>query len=580
MRNNQKHAFERALRPLNTLIQDKATSHIHSVFETLVTEWTLRAYPGVSCDGFAHISEAAESPSLVRMTEWLSSLDFIEATYWLSSIYAIWSGEKHRKHFAVFFTPPSITRRVIDDIVSSGICLTNAKFIDPACGGAAFLGPLVERMREALIKEGRSADETLRHISENVHGTDIDEQLCRLSRHFLRIALRREISETGTDPEFRIARADSLYELSTQSESFDVVLCNPPYRKMTSDEVARAKSRYGHIIQGQPNLYALFITLCMDLLRQKGTAALVTPTSFLSGQYFSRLRSKILELTEVFSISVINERRGVFIDVEQNTALTYLRKAGQGKVETNTSISAVAKDGSYTTIGRMNLGKYDSDPWPIPKVKGDTELVERVRNLPCSLEDYGYRVRAGSFVWNRDTRETYFANQLPKNSIDRPIYPLIWASDIGPQGKLLLRRKRTVAIEPSHVDIGSTESTAIVRRPSLVLQRVTSNDQPKRLVGAVVDANLFLDFRGFVAENHVLVLERYQNDRSPSPETLREILISPIMDRFFRCISGSTNVSAYELRQIRLPSIDDLEAATISRGCTLAEALEVLISTS
>ncbi|WP_431287624.1 hypothetical protein [Roseateles chitinivorans] len=65
------------------------------------------------------------------------------------------------------------------------------------------------------------------------------------------------------------------------------------------------------------------------------------------------------------------------------------------------------------------------------------------------------------------------------------------------------------------------------------------------------------EFSGFVAENHVVVLERVKqssdSESSISPETLLEVLRCEQVDRYFRCISGSTNVSVFELAQLPLP---------------------------
>src|SRR5690606_16038471 len=126
--------------------------------------------------------------------------------------------------------------------------------------------------------------------------------LCKMSRHFLLIVLHDEVVATGTRPKFQIYLGDSLLRAQHLLGALDVVVCNPPFRKMRSAEVANYLDDFDEVIEAQPNLYALFIALCVKLLAPGGTCALITPTSFLSGQYFSKLRTFLMTKTTVLSI--------------------------------------------------------------------------------------------------------------------------------------------------------------------------------------------------------------------------------------------------------------------------------------
>jgi adenine-specific DNA-methyltransferase len=108
--------------------------------------------------------------------------------------------------------------------------------------------------------------------------------------------------------------------------TIDVVACNPPYRKMTATELAPLRTLYQDVFEAQPNLYGLFIGLSVKLLKEGGCAALVTPTSFLSGQYFSKLRTFLMQNAVIEHIGMVSDRLDVFIDVEQETALTVLKR--------------------------------------------------------------------------------------------------------------------------------------------------------------------------------------------------------------------------------------------------------------
>lgn len=79
------------------------------------------------------------------------------------------------------------------------------------------------------------------------------------------------------------------------------------------------------------------------------------------------------------------------------------------------------------------------------------------------------------------------------------------------------------------------------------MQRVTSNDQQRRLVAAAVSPGVFETYGGFIGENHVVILEALTNKPALPPTKLARLLSAYTVDRYFRCISGATNVSAFEL---------------------------------
>jgi len=89
------------------------------------------------------------------------------------------------------------------------------------------------------------------------------------------------------------------------------------------------------------------------------------------------------------------------------------------------------------------------------------------------------------------------------------------------------------------------------------MQRVTSTDQPRRLVCAAIPEKWASSHKGFVAENHVLVIEQSAGGvPALDPTTLAAVLSSSTVDRLFRSISGASNVSVFELNQVPMPHAD------------------------
>lgn len=294
--------------------------------ETVLTLWSKAQCPSLSCTGLAFSKKLASEPELKSFVAWLLELPMLDSAYWLSSAYAIWTGAEYRKNLAMFFTPAALTKRLLDDLEQAGVSFVEHTFFDPACGGAAFLAPIAQRMRLKLLANGATSHQILNHVERRLCGIDLDAVLCRMSLHFLRMVFAEEIADAKFEPEFRIAQANSLKDIDKFAGTVDVVVCNPPYRKLGTDEVSVYRESYANVIEAQPNLYGLFIVLCLRLLKPRGLAALVTPTSFLSGQSFSKLRSFLMENAEILHIGIVADRHGVFINVEQETSLTLLRQ--------------------------------------------------------------------------------------------------------------------------------------------------------------------------------------------------------------------------------------------------------------
>lgn len=533
---------------------------------TVLRLWCKTDFPALPKSSLPHSKVLAAEPQIASFAAMLGELSFVEATYWLSSSYAMLADEGYRKKLAMFFTPASLTEGLLDDLAEQGVDFGSQSFMDPACGGAAFLAPIALRMRTALTARGFTALKVLSHIEKHLYGCDLDKTLCELSKHFLGMALHAEIQKTGYVPSFNVHAANSLTSLAVCLGTVDVVVCNPPYRKMTAEELEPLRDTYADIIEAQPNLYCLFIALCVRLLQIGGRAALVTPTSFLSGQYFGRLRKFLIRNTDVEHIGMVSDRQGVFIDVEQETALTVLRRrAEEDRTHVQANVSVVSGAGQYTSVGECTLPNAGA-VWPIPRSVQDVALLKTATLSRFRLADYGYRVRIGAYVWNRDKRPKFDSLQDARKVKAHTAMPLMWSRDIVPGG--IVRLEDTSAYDGEHrfVDLGDKEHKSVVTWPCVVMQRVTSNDQPRRLVAAAVSPGVFETYGGFIGENHVVIIEAVSDKPALPPTKLAKLLSAHAVDRYFRCISGATNVSAFELSQLALPDPQALREATANGG--------------
>lgn len=543
------------------------------VVGTALRLWCERAYPKLPRPRLPFSLQLSTKPQVISFVDLISALDFLDAAYWLSTTYAALNPEVRRRDLAMYFTPPPIARRLIKDVERQGADFSKHSFIDPACGGASFIALTAMEMRRALVLDKSSPREILKHAQKNLVGQDVDPTLCTLTRQFLRIVFYEEYQKVGRLPTFTVECANALKK--RWNRRFDVVLCNPPFRKMHRDEADKYRHKFARVMHGQPNLYALFMDLTVRLAKPGGIVGLVTPTSFISGQYFSSVRTFLLEHSRVRHIGLVHERQRVYMDVEQETALTMLQaRPDIGHGGQSVRVSAVQRDGRYDRLGRCHLPNSGSS-WPIPRLPEDVALIRSLGGSPYRIADYGYEPCIGAFVWNRDDRRTYATlKDVPESRRGRTV-PLLWATDVARNGRLKYRPHAVEHSQARFIDLGEG-LIGLHGRAGVLLQRVSSSDQTQRLVAAVVPDKMIREFGGFVGENHTVILTPESDDPKLTPDQMRQLLTSAPIEKFFRCISGSANVSVFELSQLPLPKPDEL-AKKIRSGLSVEQATQRIL---
>lgn len=542
--------FYRRIKALEPLVES-GPDGVERLVRGLLHLWQQASFPHLATDRVPYGSGGFLTEAAVQdFAAWLSEEPFNEAAYWLATAYAILVGEKLRTERALYFTPPRLADRVIDSLVEHGASLTTHHWHDPACGGAAFLVPIAQRMAADLAKAGLPAAQQLEHIENHLSGNDLDPALLALSREFLRMALSDLVAAVGRDLKLQLYKGDGLTSTAIEALKPDVLACNPPYRKLKAAEVERYRKAHGDVVEGQPNIYGLFINRTLHLTKQGGLVGLLTPTSFLSGQSFAKLRTKLLSHADTLHVDMLSDRTAMFINVEQETAITVLRTRVPSKVvESHTRVSVLRPDGEFEDVGEYLLPN-SGRPWPIPRAASDSELLQSAELTGSTLSDYGYVARVGNLVAYRDKRRRFA--QMPASKPGRLVVPLVWATDITPDGRFEHGRECRISRDRRFVQISSLADHGVLTKPAVLLQRLTSSDQKRRLVAATVPEAWVTRFGGYVCENHVIVLEPVSDDALP-PERLAALLNTQAVDRVFRSISGASNVAVSELNELLLP---------------------------
>jgi adenine-specific DNA-methyltransferase len=474
-------------------------------------------------------------------------LNVIEAAYQLGNLYTSVIPESLRSSNGVFYTPPALTYRLIEMTGKAGIQWSTATVADPACGGGAFLAPVALKMAESLPEINGLA--FLEHIEYHLKGFELDPFAAWLTQVFLEVAIKDKIVGAGRRLKPLVVVCDTLSLPITQK--FDLVIGNPPYGKVTLSDTMRERFKEG--LFGHANLYGLFTQLAIKLVKRNGIIGFLTPTSFLSGEYFKNLRSVILAETCPIQADFVSVRKGVFEDVLQETMLTtYKKTIGKAKVriiavnEIVSSFNAI----KINSVGNYKLPVIQSEPWIIPRNVSQSPQIPAMALMSDRLNTWGFKVCTGQLVWNR--HKPQLSDQNKKNS-----YPVIWAESISQDGIFNLKAEKKNHSLWFHFSPGN--EFLLTTSPCVLLQRTTSKEQEKRLNATVLPQELLTRRKAVVIENHINLIVANDLKAKVSLEVLSAFLNSKATNDAFRTISGSVAVSAYELEALPLPKLKNLE---------------------
>lgn len=476
--------------------------------------------------------------------ELAAKLPIAEASYQLSATYTVLLPEVVRGSLGIYYTPPALTERLLDMAQEAGVDWASARILDPACGGGAFLLPVALRLASAL--KGNSASILLDRMGHQLRGFEIDPFAAWMTQAWLEIAFADVVKAAGKSFPKIVQVCDSL-EQSPTDEVFDLVVGNPPYGRVTL--TAEQRERYKRSLYGHANLYGVFTDIALRWTRKGGIVAYVTPTSFLSGEYFKSLRQVLAKDAPPVAMDFINARRGVFEDVLQETALaTYRKGARKRRVSVHFIEGSSKNKVEITHAGQFQLPVLSDSPWIAPRTEKQQALTDQLARLPDTLEDWGYTVSTGPLVWNR------FKGQMREAKSTKACYPLIWAESVTSDGRFVFRaQKRNHS--PYFEVRPEIDNWLKVSTPCVLVQRTTAKEQARRLIAAELPAEFIAKDGAVVVENHLNMVKPIHGQPKVAPALLAALLNSPIVDQAFRCISGSVAVSAFELEALPLPSV-------------------------
>ncbi len=207
--------------------------------------------------------------------------------------------------------------------------------------------------------------------------------------------------------------------------AFDAVIGNPPYVVLSKDELEESlgsylSSRYS-VFQYKADLYHLFIEKALGLLREQGMLGYITPNTWYTLQFTSKLREYVLEHTKVDELLIFNHR--VFGDADVDAAVCILAKCSESERRRNQKVQVriFPKDFNVNQMIDATPIVFDQAKWlDDPLHRFETRISGSLAHFMEKLS--GLTVPLGSVVDASLGTQAYNSSKHTKEQIEKRVF--------------------------------------------------------------------------------------------------------------------------------------------------------------
>ena len=223
-----------------------------------------------------------------------------------------------------FFTPMPITRFIwdclpVDQITHTAKGTIYPKIIDYACGAGHFLTEAVEAINAFVESDGDNA-----WVRDHIFGIEKDYRLARVAKISLYMNGAGEGNIVFGDG------LENLPERQIENGTFDILVANPPYAVKDFKQHLKIKNNSFELIErigdNGSEIETLFVERMAQLLKPKGIAAVVLPSSILSNDSASYTGAREHILQNFMIRGIVQFGSKTFGATGTNTVVLFLEK--------------------------------------------------------------------------------------------------------------------------------------------------------------------------------------------------------------------------------------------------------------
>ncbi|AOP34896.1 methylase [Leptospira tipperaryensis] len=260
------------------------------------------------------------------------------------------------KFLGQFFTPEKVADFLVDWVLGADRISSpenSKRILDPAIGNGVFFSSLLDKQPE---------------LKAEWVGFDLDLHCLVSSRH----SLEDKISRNGSLHFF-----DQDFLLETKEQKFDVILCNPPYKKISDRAYSKElNKRFGGDLEkrlpGTANLYVFFLLKCLNMISVGGRAAFLVPQDFFNSGYGVFIKTVLKKSGLLHSLFLLSPQDSLFDEAVTSSCILLLENSEKEKK--SGFYWARLKPGFFTDKSKLALGAVESIetewiPFPDPEAK-------------------------------------------------------------------------------------------------------------------------------------------------------------------------------------------------------------------
>ena len=476
----------------------------------------------------------------------------------LGVYYAKSVNQEHKKANGQFFTPIEIAGLMGKFTENNA---NTIRVLDPGCGTAI--------LTCALLEERTVKSKNLKIVDLVVYETDSELiPYTKKSLDYLKEWLKQQkinFQYSLHTNDFILENADCLLMdngnlFSETTEPFDIIISNPPYFKLPIDDKRAIAAKA--VVNGHPNIYAIFMAISAKLLKENGELIFITPRSYASGSYFKLFREYFFKIIEIDNVHLFVSRKDTFNRDKVLQETIIIKGTRKEKTNSNHNVIVSSSQGlkdivtpetkSFIQIELIDLSSNEKILY-LPTSDFDESILTVFKNWNGNLNKYNIQISTGPVVAFRSRQ--YIQESYENGTVF--LAPLFWLHNVK---QMILEWPILKPEKGQYVRIENESKAILIHNKNyILLRRFSTKDDKSRLIAAPYFCNFIKsDYIG--VENKVNYIYRPKGHLDRNEVVgLCALLNSVLFDSYFRIFNGNVNVSATELREIPLPPLETIK---------------------
>jgi len=348
-------------------------------------------------------------------------------------------------------------------------------------------------------------------------------------------------------------------EVFDEKHGFDVVIANPPYDVYQGDKEDEIKAirktpLYSISEGGKLNAYKLFLAKSAKLQKPNGILCEIFQNSFLADNSATKLRKYFLGNQRIIQLDSFPERDNyklrVFEDVKMSVCIMLCVNNKQSKYDFNlkTWKDKFMNSSRDILLNNIEILEFDTINATIPSISQQEFSVLKKVSANKRLVSFA-RCYEGEI--NLTFHKPYL--NIKPNGHARMI------KGAAVQRWLIKEKMSQGEIEyldsVSYLKDNSGKKSQHYKLRRIVMQGITGVDEKIRLKMTILDPKIFCGN----SVNYILIA-----DKSLEDEFLLGLLNSHLLNWYFKVFSTNSNVNGYEVDNLPMPNIVNVNQKTLS----------------